>query len=87
MPIAAGEQITMEYATFCGPNMTLFDCTCGSAACRGRVSGSDHLAPWLEQLYGEHVSMYVAAARHKAAVLAAPARSCSANSDANMQVV
>lgn len=88
-PIAAGEQITMEYATFCGPNMTPFDCTCGSVGCRGRVSGRDHLAPWLEELYGVHVSGYVAAARRlKGFTPSVPAsRAGSGNSVASMQII
>lgn len=75
----------IEYARFCGLDVTPFDCSCGSAACRRRVSSADHLAPWLEQLYGQHVSEYVAAARAKAAVLSATEHRSSDDSATNMQ--
>jgi hypothetical protein len=41
----------MEYATFCGPNMASFNCECGTAACRGRVS-CDHPVSWLDDVWG-----------------------------------
>lgn len=37
--IAAGEELTLDYAMFCDESMTPFDCQCGSAACRGRIRG------------------------------------------------
>lgn len=37
--IAAGEELTLDYATFCDERMTPFDCQCGSATCRGRIEG------------------------------------------------
>lgn len=61
--IAPGEQVTADYATFTVHNMAEFDCRCGSAACRGRITGADYLAPWVEQRYGSHVSGYVATKR------------------------
>ncbi|KAG2426153.1 hypothetical protein HXX76_013134 [Chlamydomonas incerta] len=64
--IAPGEQITIDYATFCTEHMAAFDCCCGSAACRGRVGGLDHLADWVGNVYGHHVSGYVAAKRRAA---------------------
>jgi hypothetical protein len=36
--IAAGEELTVDYATCSGPGLVL-DCRCGAAACRGRVVG------------------------------------------------
>jgi SET domain-containing protein len=36
--IAAGEELTVDYATCSGPGLTL-DCSCGAATCRGRVVG------------------------------------------------
>ena len=56
----AGEQITIDYATFCTEHMAAFDCCCGAATCRGRVSGADHLADWVGRVYGHHVSTVVA---------------------------
>lgn len=29
-----GEQITMDYATFCADNMKTFECQCGASNCR-----------------------------------------------------
>ncbi len=60
--IARGEPITLDYATFCGPTMTPFDCHCGVAGCRGVITGKDHLADYVAR-YGDHVSDYVRRAR------------------------
>ena len=37
--IAADEELTIDYATFCDAQMTPFDCQCGSPRCRGRIRG------------------------------------------------
>ena len=60
--IAPGEEVTMDYATFCDESMQAFACSCGADACRGVIRGTDHLQPFAEQ-YGEHVSDYVRAKR------------------------
>ncbi len=60
--IAAGEQITMDYATFCNETLEEFECSCGSPDCRGIVRGTDYLKPFVAR-YGEHVSDYVRAKR------------------------
>jgi len=39
--IAAGEEITLEYATLYDERMPAFDCACGAASCRGVVRGDD----------------------------------------------
>jgi D-alanine-D-alanine ligase-like ATP-grasp enzyme len=39
--IAADEELTIDYATFCDARMTPFDCQCGSPQCRGRIVGID----------------------------------------------
>jgi D-alanine-D-alanine ligase len=57
--IPAGARISMDYATFCGPLTTPFDCACGSPKCRGRVGPDDHRDPAFRALYGDHVSDYV----------------------------
>ncbi len=57
--ISVGESITMDYATFCGPLTTPFDCTCSASQCRGRVGPQDHRNPEFVALYGDHVSDYV----------------------------
>ncbi|MCX6550376.1 MAG: SET domain-containing protein-lysine N-methyltransferase [Acidobacteria bacterium] len=41
--IRAGEELTVDYATFYDRHMIPFDCTCGSAVCRGRVIGGPGL--------------------------------------------
>lgn len=60
--IAGGEELTVDYATFCGPAMAEFVCQCGAAVCRQIIRGSDYLLPELRKRYGEHVSDYVRAA-------------------------
>jgi D-alanine-D-alanine ligase len=54
--IAAGEPISLDYATFCGPDMEPFDCHCGAVACRRSIRGTDCLRPGLLDRYGDHVS-------------------------------
>jgi D-alanine-D-alanine ligase-like ATP-grasp enzyme len=39
-PIANGEELTLDYATFLDEHMEPFDCRCGSPKCRGRVTGT-----------------------------------------------
>jgi D-alanine-D-alanine ligase len=64
--LAEGDAITLDYATFTGPLMQEFVCTCGSSVCRGVIRPSDHLESWLEARYGDHVSDYVKRARRSA---------------------
>jgi len=56
--IAPGDQITMDYATFCNESLEEFTCSCGSPDCRGIIRGTDYRKPFLER-YGDHVSDYV----------------------------
>ncbi|WP_076791353.1 SET domain-containing protein-lysine N-methyltransferase [Chlorobium sp. KB01] len=56
--IAAGEEITMDYATFCHATMEEFSCECGEAECRHRITGNDATQPFMQQYTG-HVSDYV----------------------------
>ena len=63
--IAPGERITVDYATFCGPLMEDFECRCGSPLCRGVIRAADHLAPFVKQRYGAHVSDYVRTAQER----------------------
>jgi len=56
--IAAGEQITMDYGTFCNETLEPFTCTCGSSECRGVIRGTDYLTPHIGR-YNGHVSDYV----------------------------
>jgi len=56
--IALGEQITMDYGTFCNESLEPFVCTCGAAGCRGTIRGSDFRDPGIER-YNGHISDYV----------------------------
>jgi D-alanine-D-alanine ligase len=61
-PIAAGEEICMDYATFCGyfPEMQEFTCQCQSLDCRGIITGLDIVKyPELVHRYQGHLSDYV----------------------------
>ncbi len=60
--LAAGEEITLDYATFCTEPMREFACACGAPECRGVIRGGDHLEPFVER-YGAHVSGHVRARR------------------------
>jgi len=66
--IKKGEQITLEYATFCCDNMETFTCLCKSKDCRGTITGTDYLKPFLET-YTNHVSDYVETKRKQQKVL------------------
>ena len=39
-PIKSGEELTVDYATFCNENMEPFDCRCHAANCRARIEGT-----------------------------------------------
>jgi D-alanine-D-alanine ligase len=72
--LTPGDEITLDYATFCAPPMRDFECACGAGECRGTVRGCDHLEPCVER-YGPHVSEYVRRAREAGADAArTPAR-------------
>jgi len=57
--IAAREQVTMDYATFCADAMASFECNCGAASCRKTVRGTDYRDPAVRATYGTHMSDYV----------------------------
>lgn len=63
--IAEGEELTIEYATFCGPSMAAFECRCQSPNCRGIVQGTDYLLPEIRRHYASHVSGFVESAWRK----------------------
>ncbi len=57
-PLERGDEITLDYATFCNEIMPDFPCGCGAPACRGTITGRDYLGPAVAR-YGAHVSDYV----------------------------
>jgi hypothetical protein len=58
--IAAGEELTVDYATRNGSGYDEFECECGSAHCRGKVTGHDWMLPELQLRYRGAFSPYLA---------------------------
>ena len=52
--IAAGEEVTVDYATQTAEAGFTMACHCGSALCRGTVTGDDWRRPGLQRRYGDH---------------------------------
>jgi hypothetical protein len=52
--IAAGEEITSDYATCTGVASSSMACCCGSSLCRGVITGDDWRLPDLQARYGHH---------------------------------
>lgn len=59
--VPVDEPLTVDYATFCGPDMTPFECRCGTGGCRRVVRGSDGSNAELRARFGDHVSDFVRA--------------------------
>ena len=57
--IAAGEEITFDYAMADSSSYDEFDCACGAPTCRGRVSGDDWKRPELWKRYKGYFSTYL----------------------------
>lgn len=57
--VAAGEELTTDYALFDVP-ATSMDCTCGTASCRGTITGDDWRDPVLRRRYAGWFSRYLA---------------------------
>jgi D-alanine-D-alanine ligase len=66
-PIRSGEEIRMDYATFCGyfKEMKTFVCHCQAADCRGEITGMDILKPEVALKYEGHTTSYVASKAHQ----------------------
>jgi D-alanine-D-alanine ligase len=62
--VLEGQEITVDYATFCNELMPDFECGCGAADCRRTIRGDDYLLDFVER-YDGHVSDYVARKRRK----------------------
>jgi hypothetical protein len=52
--IGPDEELTNDYATSTGVAEFTMECRCGSARCRGVVTGADWRLPELHQQYGDH---------------------------------
>jgi uncharacterized protein len=58
--IAVGEEITMDYAVeFDDPDYLLEPCRCGTALCRGRLTGNDWQRPDLQERYRGHFEPFL----------------------------
>jgi uncharacterized protein len=59
--IAAGEEVTMDYAThFDDPSWTMKNrCNCGSRSCRGTITGSDWMRKDLQEMYRGHFTPFL----------------------------
>ena len=57
--LAAGEQLTYDYATSDSTPYDEFECECHAAACRGKVTGEDWMDPELQRRYAGHFSPYL----------------------------
>ncbi|GLZ41356.1 SET domain-containing protein-lysine N-methyltransferase [Actinokineospora sp. NBRC 105648] len=54
--IAAGEELTIDYATHTGVESWSMVCRCAAAGCRGTITGADWRSPELRRVYGDHWS-------------------------------
>jgi hypothetical protein len=52
--IAPGEELTSDYGTSAGISSFVMACRCGTALCRGRVTGEDWRLAELRERYGTH---------------------------------
>jgi hypothetical protein len=66
--IAAGEELTNDYATSTFEPDFVLVCSCGSASCRGTVTGDDWRRAELRSRYGEHWVPALLALIHSAGV-------------------
>jgi uncharacterized protein len=57
--IAVGEEITFDYAMCDGTDYDEFTCHCGTALCRGVVTGHDWRMPELQERYAGWFSGYL----------------------------
>lgn len=57
--IAAGEQLTFDYAMCDSDPYDEFECACATASCRRKVTGNDWMLPELQQRYDGFFSTYL----------------------------
>lgn len=60
-PLAAGDELTVDYATLSGADGLDLSCRCGSGRCRGRITSDDWRLPDLWERYGTHWTPALAA--------------------------
>lgn len=60
-PIAAGEEVSYDYAMSDGSPYDEFECSCGAATCRGQITGNDWSRPELIDRYRGWYSAYLQA--------------------------
>jgi SET domain-containing protein len=53
-PVAAGEELTIDYGTQSGASGFSMTCDCGSPQCRSVISSSDWRLPYLQARYRNH---------------------------------
>ena len=58
--IAVGEEICFDYAMTDSSPYDEFDCLCGAANCRGRITGRDWQIPALQTAYAGYFAPYLA---------------------------
>lgn len=60
--IRAGEEISIDYATYWGPEdkeVITWECHCGASGCRGQFSSTDWQLCDLHERYGEHFAPFI----------------------------
>lgn len=57
--IEVGEEVCLDYAMCDGSDYDEFDCSCGAANCRGRITGEDWKRPELWERYDGYFSPYL----------------------------
>ena len=57
--IQLGDQLTYDFAMSDGCDYDEFECGCGAAQCRGKVTGHDWMLPELQLRYRGHFSPYL----------------------------
>ena len=53
-PVAAGEELTVDYGTQSGASGFSMTCDCGSPRCRRVISSNDWRLPYLQERYRNH---------------------------------
>lgn len=58
-PVAAGDELTFDYAMCDADSYDEFECHCLTERCRGKVTGNDWMLPDVQQRYAGHFSTYL----------------------------